>query len=361
MSIILHVDLDAFFASCEKMRNPELRGKPVVVCVYSGRGKESGAVSAADYSAREHGIHAGMPIREARKRAEEAEEDIAFLGVDKDFYSEVSGRVMDILSSRADELEEASVDEAYADISSLDGFEEAEETAREIKTRIEEEEGLTASIGIGPNKLLAKIASDREKPDGLTVVEPVEVDEFLDGLPVEEVHGIGPKTAERLEDLSVETVDEMRELDRGRLVREFGEKRGISLHEKARGQGEEDLEAGGDPKQMSRLTTLEENTRDLEDVEEVVEELSGELVERLEDRGWRYRKAAAVVITPGMDTYTRSETFKSSSQSVERLSGTVRSLLEGFLEEHPDLEIRRVGVRVSGFEKGQSNLSDFAG
>lgn len=359
MPPILHIDLDAFFASCEKKRNPELEDQAVVICMYSGRGKDSGAVSAAGYGAREYGIHAGMPVSEARNRAEQAGEDIAFLAADKDFYGEVSRRIMGIVEEEAAEVEKASVDEAYADLPAVGSYQEARERAERLKQRIKAEEGLTASIGVAPNKLVAKMASDRDKPDGLTVVEPGEVEEFLTGMEVDELHGVGPKTAERLEEFGVRTVEELREVSRARLVEAFGEKRGVSLHRKAAGNGETKLEEQ-EQEQLSRLTTLGENTRELEEMAPVVEQLAEDVIQSLEDRGWRYSTVTALVITTDMDMRTRSRSFKTAERSLERFQDTALELLEDFLQENPDAVVRRVGVRASGFDKGgQRSLSDF--
>ncbi|MFB6265548.1 MAG: hypothetical protein ABEI07_00510, partial [Candidatus Nanohaloarchaea archaeon] len=183
----------------ERMED-QMEDSPVVVCVYSGRGKDSGAVSAADYQAREHGIHAGMPLSEARNRAEEAEENVAFLGADKDYYSRVSEEVMEVVRAETIDSEKASIDEAYALVD--EGYEEAADIGETVKEEVRDL-GLTASVGIGPNKLVAKMASDRDKPDGLTVVRPEEVEGFLEDLPVGELHGVGPKTVEELEDMGV--------------------------------------------------------------------------------------------------------------------------------------------------------------
>ncbi|MFB6265540.1 MAG: DNA polymerase IV [Candidatus Nanohaloarchaea archaeon] len=357
MVAILHIDLDAFFASCEKRRNPELEGKPVVVCVYSGRGKDSGAVSAADYSAREYGIHAGMPISEARDLAEDAEEDVAFLGADKEYYSEVSQEVMDIVEGKTAEAEMASIDEAYALVEK--GYEGALEVAEAVKEEVRSRE-LTASVGIGPNKLVAKMASERDKPDGLTVVRPGEIENFMEDLPVGKLHGVGPKTVEELEEMGIKTVDELEKAERKDLVERFGEKKGISLYRKARGEGSRQME-NQEPKQLSSLTTLKENSRDRDAIFPVLEEMAADVMDRVEDRGWRFSTVTAILITSGLDTRTRSTSFKTFSDSRERFTGTVKDLARGFLEDNPDAVIRRVGARASGFERGgQKTLGEFS-
>lgn len=354
MAIILHADLDAFFASCEQVREPSLDGRPVVVCIYSGRGSDGGAVSTASYAAREHGIHAGMPISQAK---EMADDEFAFVEADHDFYREVSDRVQGLVQEHADEVEAASIDEAYARLD-VDGYTDARDVAAALKEEIREAEGLTASVGIGPNKLVAKIASDREKPDGLTVVEPDAVQEFLDPLDVGELHGVGPKTRERLADMSVETVRELRAVAAQRLVRTFGESRGMSLHRKARGEGSTELEER-ERKQLSKITTLETDAGAMRELRPVVRDLAGQVMDRVAARGWRYSRAAIIVVTPDRETRTRSTSFKSATMDRDRFSRAVEDLLQAFLDEH-DGDIRRVGVRAGGFAKGgQRSLGDF--
>lgn len=193
------VDLDYFFAQCEERRNPIIRDKPVVVCVFSGRSEDSGAVSTANYVAREYGVKSGIPIFLAKKKLENA--DAVFLPVDHEFYDQVSDRIMTILKGYADSFEQVGVDEAYLDISQKTGgdFDVAKELARKIKTDVKSQEGISCSVGIGSNKLVAKIASDIQKPDGLTAVRAEEVEGFLAPLAVDRLIGVGRKTSERMQ------------------------------------------------------------------------------------------------------------------------------------------------------------------
>lgn len=359
MAIIVHLDLDSFFASCERVRNPELEETGIVICMFSGRGENGGAVSTADYIARDHGIHAAMPIVQAREIAENTAQEFAFLQADKDYYKQISERIMEILEEHVGEVEAASIDEGYGDLSDLESYEAAVELVSQVKADIEEQEGITASAGIGPNKLIAKMASDRDKPDGLTVVKPEDVDDFLQGLPVEELHGIGPKTATTLREMGAETVDELREIPRQRLVREFGESRGVSIAEKARGEGAEELEERT-KKQFSRLRTLEQDTRSMSVIRPTIRELADRVVERLERREKRYTTASVVMVTGELETRTRSKTLKAPTTSVETLFRTAEELAEEFLSSHPDTELRRVGVRVGGFrDQNQRRLDGF--
>src|SRR5262245_1815190 len=196
--IVAHVDMDAFYAAVEERRNPDLRGRPIVVGADPKAGAGRGVVTTASYAARKYGIRSAMPISRAWRLAEAArrrgEPEAVFLRGDHAAYREVSGRIMAIAADGSDAFEEASIDEAYLDVSSLADFARAEAHARALKADIAAREGLTASVGIGPNKLVAKIASDFRKPDGLTIVEPAGVQGFLDPLPVRRLPGIGPKS-----------------------------------------------------------------------------------------------------------------------------------------------------------------------
>src|SRR5215468_832773 len=198
MRIIAHVDMDAFYASVEERYHPELRGRPVVVGADPKGGSGRGVVTAASYAARKYGIRSALPISRAWRLAEAArrrgQPEAAFVRGNHALYREVSHRIMTVVARGADAFEEASIDEAYLDLSSLAEMERAETHARTLKKEILEGEGLTCSVGIGPNKLVAKIASDLRKPDGLTVVRPDEVLGLLDGLGIRVIPGIGPKT-----------------------------------------------------------------------------------------------------------------------------------------------------------------------
>ncbi len=359
MAIIAHMDLDSFFASCERVRNPGLTDQGVVICMYSGRGSDGGAVSTAGYTAREYGIHAGMPIVNAKEIARNAEQDIAFLQADKEYYKQVSDRIMHLLAEHVGEIEAASIDEAYADLSACDGYAAAVETMEQVKNAVQEQEGITASAGIGPNKLIAKMASDRDKPDGCTVVKPENVDTFLDGLPVDEVHGIGSKTAAVLRDMGAETVDELREIPVQRLIDTFGESRGVQIRDKAQGEGAIVLEEH-EKKQLSRLQTLEQDTRSMSNLRPVIRDLADAVIDRLERRGQRYTTVSALIVTADVAMRTRSTTLKAPTTAVEPVFRKAEALTATFLENNPEISVRRIGVRVSGLrDDTQRDLTDF--
>lgn len=242
MRIVAHVDMDAFYASVEERYHPELRGRPLVVGADPKDGRGRGVVTAASYAARKYGIRSALPISRAWRLAEAArqrgEPETVFVRDDRALYLEVSRRIMAIVGTGADAFQPASIDEAYVDLSSRADLERAREWAGQIKREILEREGLTCSIGIGPNKLVAKIASDFRKPDGLTVVAPDDVEAFLAGLSIRVVPGIGPKTERFLHERGITRIAELRAVGPTRL-REWLGKGGEDLHRKAHGQSDD--------------------------------------------------------------------------------------------------------------------------
>ncbi|MBO3841489.1 MAG: DNA polymerase IV [Candidatus Brockarchaeota archaeon] len=358
--VILLVDVDYFFAQCEEARNPSLRNKPVVVCVYSGRNGESGVVSTANYEARKHGVKSGISISLAKKRLMNV--DAVFLPVDHEYYNRVSDEVMSILKKHADIFEQAGVDEAYLDVSKRvkGDFDRAVELAKKMKEEVKRSMGLTCSIGIGPNKLVAKIAADFQKPDGLTVVKPEEVQGFLSPLPVNRLIGVGVKTQGLMESLGIKTIGDLASYDVRKLIELFGEKLGVYFHNASRGIDNQPVKERGEASSISRISTLREDTRNLEAILKKTSELCDEIHAELLRRGLRAKQVGIIVITKDMAVHNRSKTLEQPTSDPEAIKKNVRGLFEKFLRE-PGLEARRVGVRVSGFvkEEGQKQLRAF--
>ncbi len=251
---IIHVDMDAFYASVEILDNPELKGRPVVV----GGTSDRSVVSAASYEARKYGIHSAMATVKARRLCPHAE----FLPVRMDRYREVSGQVMDIFHRFTPLVEPISLDEAFLDVTGSTGlFGEGPVIAGEIKKMIAEETGLTASAGIATSKLVAKIASDLEKPDGLTIVEAGREREFLSGLPVRKLWGAGGKTIELLADLKVRTIGDLADLPPDILTRRFG-KHGSHLHLAASGIDDRPVVPTREAKSIGHEETFSEDLTD---------------------------------------------------------------------------------------------------
>lgn len=353
MRIVAHLDMDAFYTSVEERYHPELRGRPLVVGADPKAGRGRGVVAAASYAARRYGIRSAMPISRAWRLAEVArrrgEPATVFLRGDHRLYREVSERIMKLLAERADAFEEASIDEAYLELSSLGSYEAATEHARALKREILEREGLTCSVGVGPNKLVAKIASDFRKPDGLTVVRPEEVERFLDPLPVRVLPGVGPKTERILHARGIRTVGELRAMGLERLRAWFG-RWGEELFAKARGVSTSPVSNVWEPKSVGEQETFEEDTRDAAFVLGRARALARSVVERLGRAGFRgFRTVSITVRFETFQTMTRSHTTREVRAGEAALYADAVRLLLPFLDgpENPRRRrIRLIGVRV---------------
>ncbi len=353
--IIFLVDFDSFYASVEENRHPELKGRPIAVCMFSGRTQDSGAIATANYRAREIGIHAGMYIAEAKRLAEKAKKDgkgeTAFLPADREHYRGVSDRVMTMLRGEADAFQQVSIDEAYMDMSAKSGgsYGKAERLAMRIKDAIKGQENLTVSIGIGPTKGVAKMAASAKKPDGLTIVRPGEVKAFMGPLPVRKLHGVGPKTAEMLEAAGVKTVGELATYDLGKLTGMVGAKRAETLRKRARGEDDDAVEEEK-RKQIGRIITLKKDSRDPKYITGRIPELVEDIMEKLSLAGSLFRTVSVTVVTTHMETKTKSETLDRPSRNREAITSAAERLLGAYLEENPKDYIRRFGVRVSNLD-----------
>jgi DNA polymerase IV (DinB-like DNA polymerase) len=353
MRIIAHVDMDAFYAAVEERHHPELRGRPVVVGADPKGGQGRGVVTAANYAARKYGIRSALPISRAWRLAESArgrgEAEVVFVRGDRARYREVSGRIMGIIAQGVDAFEEASIDEAYADVSSLGDVARSEAYARALKAEILAREGLTCSIGLAPNKLVAKIASDFRKPDGLTVVRPEEVRAFLDPLRIRVIPGIGPKTEAFLHGKGIRTVAELRDVEVGRLTEWLG-KWGGDLGRRARGISEDAVSNEWERKSVGEQETFEEDSLDPAFVFERARLMGGDVYRRFVAEGLRaFRTVTVTVRFAGFVTRSRSHTGPTPFRTEDELQGEVRRLLEPFFDarENPKgKKIRLIGVRV---------------
>jgi DNA polymerase-4 len=255
MRRIVHVDMDAFFAAVEQSRHPELAGTPVVIGGH-GDPTERGVVSTASYEARRYGLRSGMPLRTAFRLCPNA----VYLPIDFDTYAEVSARIKSILREFSAVCEDSGLDEAFLD--ATDRKEPSEDIGRAIKQRVKTATGLTCSVGIGPNKLLAKLASDMEKPDGLTVLTEADIEPRVWPLPVRELLGVGPRTAARLAALGVATIGALAAIPLSELQLHFGDAHGRYLHDAARGIDESPLITAWEPRSIGRQVTFQTDISD---------------------------------------------------------------------------------------------------
>ena len=344
--VVMCVDFDYFFAQCEEVRNPSLRDKPVVVCVYSGRTEESGAVSTANYLARRYGVKSGMPIYLAKKKLQHT--DAVFLPVDRESYEKTSEAAMVILRSFADRFEQAGIDEAYLDVSQRTGgsFEEARKMAQAIKSEVRRQRGLSCTVGVGPNKLVAKIAVDAQKPDGLTVVSPEQVEKFLSPLPVRRLLGVGAKTEQKLQALGIRTIGELARFDVQELAGIFGKTLGGYFHRAAMGVNDEPVEERGEAESMSRIITLKEDTRNLDLIATRTDELCDEIHARLVRSGLVFRSVGIAAVMKDLSIHSKSQTLEDYTDEVDVIKKVSKELFQELLNEF-EIDVRRVGVKVS--------------
>jgi DNA polymerase-4 len=295
---IIHLDLDAFFAAVEVLEQPELAGKPVLV---GGRPEERGVVAAASYPARAFGIHSAMPMAEALGRCPEA----IILPARHSLYRDYSRRVMDMLHQVSALVEQMSIDEAYLDVSGeIGAWEEAVEVAEGLQRRIRQEIGLSASLGVAANKLVAKVASDRDKPGGLTVVRPGEEAEFLAPLPVRVLWGVGPVTAEKLANMEVISVGDLAGVAQEVLRRDFG-RHGIAMARMARGIDERPVVTEHEPKSISQETTFTRDIVQVDGLRRQLWQLSRGVARHLKSQGLAAGTVAIKLRYSNFETLTR--------------------------------------------------------
>jgi DNA polymerase-4 len=344
MRRILHADMDAFFAAIEQHRHPELVGKPVVV---GGRGDPHarGVVSTASYEARKFDIHSAMPLRTAYHLCPEA----VFLPVDYAEYSRVSAVIKGILREFSPILEDVGIDEAYLDISGSD--KPPERISLEIKHRIKAATGLTCSIGVAPNKLLAKIASDLHKPDGFTDIGARDVEACIRPLPVRKVPGVGPVTEEHLHAMGVQTIGQLAALPLDRLTATFGQAHGVFLYQAARGIDERPLVTHWEAKSHSREITFQHDTGNWQTIARTLAGLSREVAEDLAHDGCRGHTVGIKLRFADFETHTREKTLDFPTDSADTIR---RAAFECLGRVDLDRKVRLIGVRVGELEKNQT-------
>jgi DNA polymerase IV len=331
---IAHVDMDAFYVSIEMLRHPELRGKPVVVA-YDG---PRGVVTTASYEARKYGVHSALPMVTARRRCP----DLTVLPVDMRLYQRGSKKVMETLREFSDLVEVVGMDEAYVDLSESPV---PQARAQEIKRRIREATHLVCSIGLAPNKLMAKIASDLDKPDGFFVLTEENWLSVVGEKPASLLPGVGARTFEKLRQVEITTVAELAGADPALLERAFGPKHGRGLSARANGVGSETLTLDRERKSESRETTFPEDVTDRDLLIETVERLGRSVCTSLATHGRVGRTVTLKIRLRPFDTYTRSRTIEEPTCDPEVVVPTARALLERF---DPKVPVRLVGVGVAG-------------
>ncbi|WP_340820312.1 DNA polymerase IV [Methanolobus sp. WCC4] len=353
--ITLHLDMDSFYSSVEVRDKTELEGMPVVVGSDPKGGSGRGVVSTCSYQAREFGLHSGMPISKAYRLCPDA----AYLKVNMKLYKQVSSEIMNTIRIFADKFQQVSVDEAYLDIGdSIDDYESATLLAKKIKSEVKRLHGLTCSIGVAPNKVIAKIASDFDKPDGLTVVRPEDVQDFLFPLHISKIPGIGKKTQPILKDMGIENVGQLATCDVQLLIAKFG-KFGVVMHQLANGIDMREVKEREEVKSVSTEDTFDEDISDPETIGKAFAELTEKVHASMMKKRFRFRTVTIKVRFEDFRTYTRAKTLTAATTDKDTIRRTALILMEEFIGKG---RFRLLGVGVTKLEKideRQTFLSDF--
>ena len=362
--VVCHVDMDCFYAACERLREPALEGEPVVVGMGYEAGETHGAVATASYEAREYGVESAMAISEAfellprRGTADDPEGTGVYRSVDMAFYESVSEEVKAVLDDAAETVRNVSIDEAYLDLGDLT-WDEAAAFGRRLKRDIEDAAGVVASVGVAPNMTTAKLASDADKPDGLVVVRPEEVRSFLAPMDVADLHGVGPVTARELRSMELETAGDVADADEPTLVEAFGE-RGRDIHAQARGEDDRAVEPKSRPKSLSGESAFVEATADPADKRDRVRALAEEVADRAAAEGALYKTIGVKVVEPPFDVNTRARSLSGPVDDPELVEGVALELLSEF----EGTTVRKLGVRVSNLsfaDREQASLDAWDG
>ncbi|MGE5610293.1 MAG: DNA polymerase IV [Bacillota bacterium] len=348
---ILHVDMDAFYASVEQLDNPALRGKPVLV----GHDGPRGVVSAASYESRRFGCRSAQPIGVAKRLCPQA----IIVPPRMHRYEEVSSRVFAIFEAHTPLIEPLSIDEAFLDVTgSRRLLGSPEQIARNIKARIHAETGLTASVGVAPNKFLAKLASDLSKPDGLLVINPDDIDRVLPPLPVTRIWGIGPKTAARLESLGIRTIGQLRRLPPDWFTRHFGAD-GEHFQRLAFGLDDRIVIPDREAKSISQEQTFETDVPDPQLIRDVLLAEVEQVARRLRKHALRARAVGLKIRFGQFQTITRSCTLPTPTDATQLLWQSALSLFDHWAAESFQ-PVRLIGMAAKQLIHGQTQLELFA-
>jgi len=340
--LILHVDLDAFYAAVEQRDHPEWRGRPLVVGAEPG---QRGVVATCSYEARRFGVHSAMPIVQAVRRLPP---ETVYVRSSMARYAKVSQQIMGVLETVSPVVERVSIDEAYLDVSGLTSLVGPPAViGAQVKERIRQAVELTASVGIGPNRLIAKLASDAQKPDGLTVVPPEEVGDFLAPMPFTVLRGIGVKTAPRLERLGVKTIGDVRQLPIETLRQHLGARTGSQVYQQARGLADDRIDPDRPRRSISRETTFPENVTDPRILEETLRWVAQEVGSTARQTQHLGRVVTLKIRFHPFETHTRSRTLKMPTADDVALFRAAWSLFAA--EPWPGRAVRLIGLGISGW------------
>lgn len=351
--VIAHIDMDAFFAAVEVLLNPELRGKPLIIGSDPQKGKGRGVVSTASYEARVFGVHSAMPVSKAYRLCPHG----IFVSPRSGVYGEYSRRIFSIVERFTPNIQRVSIDEAFLDLSgSVHLYGSIANIGKAIKKAISDEVNLTASIGISNSKSVAKIASDFDKPDGLTIVPPDQIQQFLDPLSISRLWGAGAKTVSRLEEMGIRTVSDLRKYPLEMLQQKMG-KMGPHLHQMALGIDEREVHEREAVKSVSNERTFGVDQTDLEIIHSTLLRLSEKVAGRLRRKGFSGRTIQVKIRFSDFSTFTRHKTLSHATHATEEIYRVCLKLIEPFRQEKK--AVRLMGVGVSQLQTLQGSQMNF--
>lgn len=360
--IVMHIDMDSFFASVEIRDNPDLKDKPVVVCsktFHLHKDTARGVISAASYPARKFGLHSAMPLSEAKKLCP----DVICLPMNKTLYKQVSDNIIKIIQKHVKTIQQVSIDEAYVLFKdNIQTFDDACETALKIKSEIYETERITCSVGIAPNKSIAKIASGYQKPDGMTIIRPEEVIDFLAPLPITKLQGVGKKTAEIFDLLRIETIGDLAKADKRVIYEKLG-KQGMTFQDTANGIDTSQVMETADVKSISRFYSLTPYTNDISAIELGAESVCEEVHDILTQKRMFFKTVSVSLRYADFTTVSRSRSHTVHTADVYFLKRQVTDMLKELLTgNEKNKKVRQISVGVSSLKKtdtSQMQLTDF--
>lgn len=354
--IIAHLDMDAFFASIEEVDNPHFKGMPIAVGSDPRAGEGRGVVSTANYKAREYGIHSALPISRAWQLSEKAKAEgkpeVVFLPVNFEKYRKSSDEVLSVIKNYSKIVEPASIDEFYFDLSFVKNFKKAEKICLKIKEEINQKLKVTCSVGIGPNKLIAKISAGIKKPNGLFAVKQEEIDKFLEPLLIRELPGVGPKTEAMLNQKQIKTVKDLKKNSKDGL-REILGKWGEDLYYKARGIDNSPVSADKEVKSIGEQLTFQQDTLNIIHIGEIFEDLCKNVFSRFHESDFKtFRTITVIVRFSNFITKTSAKTLKNPSSSKKEFKLEAIKLLLPYLDKRKNpykKSLRLIGVRLEKF------------
>lgn len=361
--IIFHIDFDYFYAQCEEIRKPELRNIPSVVCVYSGREEDSGVVSTCNYEARKYGVKAAMPIRLAKSKLKDVE--AIFLPTDMPYYHDISRNAMRIIQNYGELFEQVSVDECYVDFTKIinSDFDDAMIFASSLQKNIKDQINLTCSIGVGPNKLISKIASGFKKPNGITVVTPKDAKNFISNCKIEDIPGVGPKTIRKMESLGIRSILDISKKSIFELRDALGYKTATFLVNASNAIDYSQIKVRGSSKQIGKIVTLKKNVAAFEQINLTAANLCTSVYENLRNKGQAFRVLSIILILENLQHISFSKSLKLYSASFDELHKNSLSLIKEMISNNSiSLDnVRRMGVVVSDLKdvSGQDSLLNY--